>query len=340
VTIEPELVSDPSLSLAGPRLSEMEEAAAAVRESPIDHLQDILRVSQAEIAKAVVGQEKAVEMILVALLARCHVLLEGPPGTGKTLLAQAVARLLGARFRRVQFTPDTTPEEITGWERNRGGEKVFEKGAVFTNVLLADEINRTPARTQAALLEAMQERSVTVKGETYRLESPFFVMATQNPYEQEGVYALPESQLDRFLFRVNLDYGTEESELAMLDLPRRGVSPDVIGDLVPLLGERGVLLVQDAVDAVEIPDNVALAAVRLVRGTRAGVGITLGAGPRATIHVITGAKARATLRGDAVATVADVVAVAREALPHRILADEDGETVVDRVADEVERAFN
>jgi MoxR-like ATPase len=303
------------------------------------NLSDILRVSQAEIAKAVVGQEKAVELILLALLARCHVLLEGPPGTGKTLLAQAVARLLGAKFRRVQFTPDTSPDEITGWYRERGAEKVFERGAVFTNVLLADEINRTPARTQAALLEAMQERSVTVKGETHRIESPFFVMATQNPYEQEGVYALPESQLDRFLFRVDLEYGSEEVELAMLDLPRRGVTPDVIGDLVPLLGERGVLLVQDAVDAVEISDTVALAAVRLVRGTREAAGVTLGAGPRATIHVIAAAKARATLRGDSATTVADVVAVARMALPHRILGEDDGRAVVDRVADEVEKAF-
>jgi MoxR-like ATPase len=321
-------------------LLEAEGLAAAVRERPLEHLGDVLAVSHAEVAKAVVGQEKVVELILLALLSRCHVLLEGPPGTGKTLLAQAIARLLGAKFRRVQFTPDTSPDEITGWQRERGGEKVFERGAVFTNVLLADEINRTPARTQAALLEAMQERSVTIKGETHRLESPFFVMATQNPYEQEGVYPLPESQLDRFLFRVELMYGTEQDDLAMLDLPRRGVSPDVIGEIVPLLGESGVLLVQEAVDAVEVSDTVALAAVRLVRATREAPGVTLGAGPRAMIHVITAAKARATLRGDSVATVADVIAVGREALPHRILADEDGREVVARVADEIEREFS
>lgn len=313
------------------------DLAEGVRTNPLENLALVLPACQAEVAKAVVGQDRAVELILLALLARCHVLLEGPPGTGKTLLAQAVARLLGAQFRRVQFTPDTTPDEITGWVRERGGEKVFEKGALFTNVLLADEINRTPPRTQSALLEAMQERTVTVKGETHRLESPFFVLATQNPFEQEGVFGLPESQLDRFLFRVNLDYGTEEDDLAMLDLPRRGVSPDVIGEIAPLLGERGILLVQDAVDEVEVGDDVARAAIRLVRLTRELPGVILGAGPRSIIHVITAAKARAALRGDTVTAVENVVCVARESLPHRILSEGDGRDVVEQAIGELLR---
>jgi MoxR-like ATPase len=314
---------------AAPAVLDASDIATAVRERPLEHLEYVLPAAEREVAKAIVGQERAVELILLALLSRSHVLLEGPPGTGKTLLAQVIARLLGARFCRVQFTPDTTPDELIGWVRERGSEKVFERGALFTNVLLADEINRTPPRTQAALLEAMQERSVTVKGDTHRLESPFFVMATQNPYEHEGVFALPESQLDRFLFRVNLDYGSEAQELAMLDFPRRGVSPDVLSDVVSLLGERGVLLVQDAVDSVTVPDLVAQTAVFVVRRTRELPGVKLGAGPRATIHVITGAKARATLRGDTEATVEDVIAVAREALPHRILADRSARDVVD-----------
>jgi MoxR-like ATPase len=311
------------------------DLATAVRQDPIANLEAVLPACQAEVAKAVVGQARAVELILLAVLARCHVLLEGPPGTGKTLLAQAIARLLGAQFRRVQFTPDTTPDEITGWVRERGSEKVFEKGAVFTNVLLADEINRTPPRTQSALLEAMQERTVTVKGHTHNIDSPFFVLATQNPFEQEGVFGLPESQLDRFLFRVDLDYGTESDDLAMLELPRRGVSPDVIGEVVPLLGERGILLVQDAVDAVEVPDDVARAAVRLVRLTRDLPGVILGAGPRSMIHIVTAAKARAALRGEAVTTVEDIVWVGREALPHRILSEGDGREVVEQAAREV-----
>jgi MoxR-like ATPase len=324
---------------AAPVLLEGSDLATSVREHPLENLQHVLPAAQREVARAIVGQERAVELILLAVLSRCHILLEGPPGTGKTLLAQAIARLLGARFRRVQFTPDMSPDELTGTVRERGGEKVFERGALFTNVMLADEINRTPPRMQAALLEAMQERSVTVRGETHRLESPFFVIATQNPYEHEGVYPLPESQLDRFLFRVELEYGTEMQELAMLDLPRRGVSPDVLSDVTSLLGERGVLLVQDAVDAVVVPDAVARAAVLIVRRTRELSGVTLGAGPRATIHVITGAKARALLRGQAEATEADVIAVAREALPHRILAEQGGREVVEKAIAEIENAL-
>jgi MoxR-like ATPase len=311
--------------------------AAAVKADPLTHRADVLRAAQLEVAKAIVGEERTVELILIALLSRAHVLLEGPPGTGKTLLAQAVARLLGARFRRVQFTPDTSPAELSGTVRERGSEKVFQRGALFTNVLLADEINRTPPRTQAALLEAMQERTVTVLGETHRLDSPFFVIATQNPYEHEGVFALPESQLDRFLFRIHLEYGTEEMEMAMLDLPRRGVSPDVLSDVTPLLGERGVLLVQDAVDEIEVTEDAARAAVGVVRLTRAAPDVTLGGGPRATIHVVVAAKARALLAGRAAVTVDDVFEIARDALPHRILGDVDPQETVNRAIEDASR---
>jgi MoxR-like ATPase len=312
---------------------------AAVRRSPLEHLGDILPAAQSEVSRAIVGQQRAVELILLALLSRSHVLLEGPPGTGKTLLAQAIARLLGAKYTRVQFTPDTMPDEILGFYRDRGTEKVFERGSIFTNVLLADEVNRTPPRTQAALLEAMQERSVTVRGETHRLDSPFFVMATQNPYEHEGVYPLPESQLDRFLFKVELEYCGPEDDLAMLELPRRGVSPDVIGDVVPLLGEQGVLLVQEAVDKVELPESVARVAVGVVRRTRELPGVTLGAGPRAMIHVVVAAKARAVLHGRSQATVEDVLNVARGALPHRVLTDDDSVAVVEQAVRETEQKY-
>jgi MoxR-like ATPase len=315
----------------------VEEIAAAVRIDPLAHSADVLRAAQLEVAKAIVGEDRTVELILTALLSRSHVLLEGPPGTGKTLLAQTIARLLGARFRRIQFTPDTSPGELTGVVRERGSEKVFERGALFTNVLLADEINRTPPRPQAALLEAMQERSVTVLGETHRLESPFFVIATQNPYEQQGVFVLPESQLDRFLFRIHLKYGSVADELAMLDLPRRGVSPDVLSDVTPLLGERGVLLVQDAVDAVEVPDDAARAAVTVVGLTRKAPDVVLGGGPRATIHVVVAAKARALLNGRSVVTVEDVFEVALAALPHRILGEADQQETVARAVEEAGR---
>ena len=196
---------------------------------------DLREQVRRELDGVVVGYDEALDLLLVAAVAGGHVLIEGPPGVAKTLMASAIARVLGVGFRRVQFTPDTPPEEITGRTSTRGGETTFRPGAVFTNVLLADEINRTPPRTQAALLEAMQERHVTVEGRTHWLPTPFMVIATQNPYEQAGIFPLPESQLDRFLFKIHLDYASAAVERAVLRLPHRGLAPDVLGDVQPLL---------------------------------------------------------------------------------------------------------
>jgi len=314
-------------------MTEIREERGGLLQAPLPQVAELLPAARDQVGKAIVGQSAVVELILIALLARGHLLLEGPPGTGKTLLARTIARLIGGYFRRVQFTPDTTADEITGHVTSRGGEQIFEPGAVFTNVLLADEINRAPSRTQAALLEAMQEHAVTVEGKTRRIKSPFFVLATQNPYEHAGVYELPESQLDRFLFRVDLEYGSEDEDLAMLDLPRRGITPDVIGEVRPLLNDSTVLLLQEAVDRVRVPEDVARTMVRLVRRTREMPGVTLGAGPRSMIHVLTGAKARAALHGRDAVSVDDVVAIAHQALPHRIIAEDPGKEIVERAVD-------
>lgn len=278
-----------------------------------------------EISKVIVGQKQAVNEVLLSLLCGGHSLLIGVPGLAKTLLVNTVARSLGLDFKRIQFTPDLMPSDILGSEildENRHFK--FIKGPLFANIILADEINRTPPKTQAALLEAMQERAVTVAGHNYVLDLPFFVLATQNPIEQEGTYPLPEAQLDRFMFSIYLEYPsyTEEVEIA------RNTTSDKQVIVNPVFTVQDILAYQQLVRRIPINDNVVEYAVRLVSKTRPGSAdatqlvknyLDWGAGPRASQNLVLGAKAYAAIQGKYSPDIADVQAVALGILHHRIV---------------------
>ena len=295
---------------------------ALLMEERFEGLADLRERAQAEVSKVVVGQERTTELMLVAALAHGHVLLEGPPGSAKTLLSRAVAHMLGASFKRMQFTPDTTPAELIGQSILRGGEPHFVPGVVFTNVMLADEINRTPPRTQAALFEPMQERQVTVDGRFHKLPDPFLVIATQNPYEHEGVFPLPESQLDRFLFKLHLDYCDADAELAMLNLPHNGIAPDMLGEVRPLLGVVGLDRAREEIDTTVVPESVGRYIIAVGRRTRDMAEIELGASSRSLIHLLSATKAAARLNGRSYVTIGDVREMAPYVLRHRLMVRE------------------
>jgi MoxR-like ATPase len=281
-----------------------------------------------EVTKAVVGQDQAIDVVLLALSTGGHVLFEGAPGTAKTLLASASAKALGLDFRRVQFTPDMLPSDLTGTMTLAGGqlgELRFRPGPLFTQVLLADEINRTPPKTQAALLEAMGESQVTVDGVTHRLATPFFVMATQNPIEQEGTYPLPEAQLDRFCVKLLIDYPSADAEVAMLRLPRTGVGASQLGSIQHIATAEELAELRDEVDATHVAPELLNYVVGVVRSTRAVPGVLVGASPRAAVHLLAMSKAFARLCGRDFATPDDVVALARPVLRHRLVLRPEAE---------------
>lgn len=279
----------------------------------------------AEVSKVVVGHSETIDLLLAAAALAGHVLLEGVPGTAKTLLANATARALGVDFHRVQFTPDMLPSDLTGTMTLREGELVFRRGPVFTNVLLADEINRTPPKTQAALLEAMQERQVSVDGVPHRLEDPFLVVATQNPIEYEGTYALPEAQLDRFLFKVDVGYPSESEETAMLQLAHRGVSPATLDDVAPVAQRTDLLRARDEVDETKASDEIVEYVAAVVRRTRSIPSVALGASPRAAVHLLAASRAAARMASRDFVTPDDVAAMARPVLRHRLILTPEAE---------------
>ena len=289
-----------------------------------------------EISKRIVGQQEIIDHILIALLCRGHTLLVGVPGLAKTLLIKSIAELLDLNFSRIQFTPDLMPSDITGTEiieedHNTGKREFrFFKGPVFGNIILADEINRTPPKTQAALLEAMQEHKVTTAGQTYILEEPFFVLATQNPIEQEGTYPLPEAQLDRFMFNIKIDYPEHEEEVEIVKSTTSGIDKE----LNIIIDQRDLLLYQDLVRRVPIADNVIEFAVDLVSKTRpqsdkaftaVSGWIEWGAGPRASQYLVLGAKAKAVLDGRPAPEIDDIKAMARPVLRHRLITNFNAE---------------
>jgi len=319
----------------------------------VEKLMEGREVILRELNKVIIGQKEVIEQILMVFFAGGHCLLEGVPGLAKTLMIRTIAQILNLTFKRIQFTPDLMPSDITGTDvieedRATGHRDIrFIKGPIFANIILADEINRTPPKTQAALLEAMQEYQVTAGGTRYNLDLPFFVLATQNPIEQEGTYPLPEAQLDRFMFKIVIDYPTEEEEVEIVTSTTTTYQPE----FERVLSGKDILKLNEIVRKVPAADNVVRYAVKFARATRPDNGdapnfvknwVNWGAGPRAGQYLILGGKARAILRGRFNVSIEDVKSVAHAVLRHRILTNfhaeaerVDSDGIIDRLLSEI-----
>jgi MoxR-like ATPase len=310
----------------------------------LDQLVDKYKLLKKEIHKVIVGQEEVVDQVLISMFSRGHCLLVGVPGLAKTLLVNTIAQTLGLSFNRIQFTPDLMPSDIVGAEiLNENRTFHFVKGPLFNNMVLADEINRTPPKTQSALLEAMQERHVTAAGKTYLLPKPFFVLATQNPIEQEGTYPLPEAQLDRFMFNIWVDYPTFEEEMSIV----KSTTQDIDVSIQQIMSSEEIMRFQALIREIPVADNVLEYAVKLVGRTRINDAsapqltkdfITWGAGPRASQYLVIGAKCHAALKGKYAPDIEDVKAVAKPILRHRLVRNYKAEAEgysMDRIIEEL-----
>jgi MoxR-like ATPase len=319
----------------------------------IQHLKQAHAAIRNELRKAIVGQERVIDELLIAIFTRSHALLVGVPGLAKTLLISSLAQTLHLNFKRIQFTPDLMPSDITGTEviyhDQETNQRTFKflKGPIFSNIILADEINRTPPKTQAAMLEAMQERKVTVGGQDYKLPDPFFVLATQNPVEQEGPYPLPEAQLDRFMFMIHVDYPSSAEERLIMKMATGATTQQID----PVLSGENILALQQTVRRVPVAEHIYAYAEKLVRVTRPQTPealdfckkwLTWGAGPRASLNLILAAKARAILMGQHHVSCDDVAAVAPAVFRHRLVpnfaAQSEGvnsDAIVNKIIDAV-----
>jgi MoxR-like ATPase len=290
----------------------------------LEQLKETLALARQEIAKVIIGQNRVIDHALIAIFTRQHILLEGVPGVAKTLLVRTLAKVLGTEFGRVQFTPDLMPADITGTSVFNLRDNAFQlvKGPVFTTFLLADEINRAPAKTQSALLQAMQEREVTIDNETHVLSPAFTVFATQNPIEYEGTYPLPEAQKDRFLFKLRIDYPSRDEELSLAGSIIRNELPEAVlesGQVSQVLTAERIAGMQQALQEVTVRDEIVSYVVDLVRSTREHEAVLVGAGPRATMALISASRARAALEMRDFVTPDDVRALAEPVLGHRLV---------------------
>jgi len=299
----------------------MESKAHFENRIDLDELNQLINQIKFEIQKVIIGQEKNIELLLVGLFAKGHVLIEGVPGIAKTLSAKLLAKAINSDFSRIQFTPDLMPSDVLGTTIFNMSKSEFEfnQGPIFSNIILIDEINRAPAKTQAALFEVMEEFQVSIDGQTYKMDEPFWVLATQNPIEQEGTYRLPEAQLDRFLMKIEFDYPNEDEEVNILNTKHERRGNLEIQEISKVIDADQIQALQKTVQTVHIDENLRKYIVQIVQNTRKHSGVILGASPRASVSVMTAAKALAAIRGRDFVTPDDIKQIVAPVLHHRLI---------------------